>query len=189
MNDRPKDTYKMADIPLPQFCIDAAAAVNVSNSQVAAAVSEEPHTDVISDMTEWQELARPEPTAADFNVIVGVHIEEFAEMLDALKFDFLGYEGLRAAIGRLARELKSNTIKTSARDRKGLLDALCDQVVTASGIAHAASLPLRKGLVEVNRANWSKFVDGKPIFDKNGKIAKGPNYVAPDLEKYASVQG
>ena len=34
----------------------------------------------------------------------------------------------------------------------------------------------------VNKSNWSKFVNGKPIFDENGKIAKGPDYVKCDLE-------
>jgi hypothetical protein len=35
----------------------------------------------------------------------------------------------------------------------------------------------------VNQSNWSKFdKDGQPIRDKDGKIAKGPDYKQPDLE-------
>lgn len=37
---------------------------------------------------------------------------------------------------------------------------------------------------EVNRSNWSKFVDGKPVFDENGKIKKGDGYTPPDLSKF-----
>lgn len=39
-------------------------------------------------------------------------------------------------------------------------------------------------LQEVNRSNWSKFENGEPIFDENGKIKKGPNYRPPDLSKF-----
>jgi len=42
-------------------------------------------------------------------------------------------------------------------------------------------LNILDGLTEVNRSNWSKFVDGKPLFDENGKIKKGPGYSKPDL--------
>jgi hypothetical protein len=38
-------------------------------------------------------------------------------------------------------------------------------------------------VTRVNASNWSKFdVNGTPFFDQNGKILKGPNYHAPDLE-------
>ena len=36
---------------------------------------------------------------------------------------------------------------------------------------------------EVDRSNWSKFdEDGKPIFNENGKVMKGPNYTKPKLK-------
>ena len=35
---------------------------------------------------------------------------------------------------------------------------------------------------EINRSNWSKFVDGKPVFKPNGKVGKGPNYFEPNLD-------
>ena len=28
--------------------------------------------------------------------------------------------------------------------------------------------------------------DGKPIYDKNGKVQKGPNYFKPDLSKFVA---
>ena len=39
-------------------------------------------------------------------------------------------------------------------------------------------------LDEVNRSNFSKFVNGKPVFDENGKIKKGANYKEPDLKRF-----
>jgi hypothetical protein len=39
-------------------------------------------------------------------------------------------------------------------------------------------------MAEVNASNWSKFVDGHPLFDTNQKIQKGPDYVKARLEPY-----
>ena len=39
-------------------------------------------------------------------------------------------------------------------------------------------------LAEVNKSNWSKFKDGAPVFDGNGKIAKADGYFKPDLAKF-----
>ena len=39
-------------------------------------------------------------------------------------------------------------------------------------------------LNEVNNSNWSKFENGKAIFDGNGKIKKGTNYFKPNLIKF-----
>lgn len=36
---------------------------------------------------------------------------------------------------------------------------------------------------EINKSNWSKFDDnGMPIYDENGKIKKGPNYMKANLK-------
>jgi predicted HAD superfamily Cof-like phosphohydrolase len=69
-------------------------------------------------------------------------------------------------------------------DRKALLDSLCDQIVTAVGVAHMFGMDISGALSEVNRSNWSKFVEGKPVFNEHGKIAKGPNYTPPDLARF-----
>ena len=37
---------------------------------------------------------------------------------------------------------------------------------------------------EVCRSNESKFENDRPVFDADGKIAKGRNYVAPDLKRF-----
>lgn len=69
-------------------------------------------------------------------------------------------------------------------DKTELLDALCDQIVTAVGVAHMFGMNIEGALTEVNRSNWSKFVNEAPVFDENGKIAKGPDYTPPDLTEF-----
>ena len=65
-----------------------------------------------------------------------------------------------------------------------LLDALVDQIVTAVGVGHMMGMDVLGALEEINRSNFSKFEDGKPVFDENGKITKGKDYVKPNLEKF-----
>lgn len=39
-------------------------------------------------------------------------------------------------------------------------------------------------LKEVNASNYSKFENGKPVFNEQGKIAKGKDYFKPNLTTY-----
>ena len=68
--------------------------------------------------------------------------------------------------------------------RRELLDALCDQIVTAVGVAYMLGMDIQGALNEVNRSNWSKFVDGKAVFNEQGKIAKSENYTPPQLVEF-----
>ena len=43
---------------------------------------------------------------------------------------------------------------------------------------------MQKALAEVVRSNFSKFENGKPVFDDNGKIKKGANYTPPQLQEF-----
>jgi hypothetical protein len=66
-----------------------------------------------------------------------------------------------------------------------LLDSILDQAVTGIGVATLMGQDYINGLVEVNRANYSKFDDtGKPVFLANGKIGKSANYVKPNLKPF-----
>ena len=129
-------------------------------------------------------------------VQTGVHFEEVAEMLEAMEPDGISSEVLsnstvlmhnaRVALVALANGLKDGSAAFSVTPDKAqdLLDALCDQTVTATGVAYGIDFKFPEALAEVSDSNWSKFVDGKPIFDKNGKIMKGPDYFKPDLSKF-----
>lgn len=138
----------------------------------------------------WHKRARPEPTEADFNVQMGCHFEELAEMLDAIEFHVVGFDATPGGITIVAESakalsegLKNGSIKAVMTDRKGFVDAVADQVVTAIGTAHCANMKPALAIERVNTSNWSKFdADGNPMRDANGKIKKGDNYVPPDLE-------
>lgn len=92
----------------------------------------------------------------------------------------------RVALVALANGLKDGTAAYSVSPDKAqdLLDALCDQTVTATGVAYGIDFKFPDALGEVSDSNWSKFVGGKPIFDENGKIMKGPNYFKPNIAQY-----
>lgn len=136
----------------------------------------------ISIIKLWFERAVPEPTDKNRAVQIGVHFEEVAEMAEALS-----QEGIAEDLNQVSGFFKTwlGVSRDHALiDRKELLDSLCDQIVTAVGVAHMFGLDIAGALSEVNRSNWSKFVDGHPVFDANGKIAKGPNYSKPDLDRF-----
>lgn len=133
----------------------------------------------------WFEAAVPVPDDRASAVQLGCHLEEVVEMLESvevsnkwLKRNTLG------CLSRLSEGLKDGSIYISAMLPLSYLDALADQIVTAVGCAHMEGMDIVGALEEVNRSNWSKFVDGKPVFDGNGKIRKGPDYTAPELCRY-----
>jgi predicted HAD superfamily Cof-like phosphohydrolase len=135
----------------------------------------------------WQEKARPDPSPADFNVTAGVHFEEVAEMLASVRggdeYSDLMFDRLHTALTTVALGLKNGTIKMVVRDRKDFLDSLCDQIVTSVGVGHCAKMNIAEAVRRVNQSNFSKFDnDGKPIFNEQGKVMKGPNYKPPQLE-------
>lgn len=131
----------------------------------------------------WFKRAVPEPSDKNRAVQIGCHFEEVAEMLEAT-----GYWApcLRDDLSDIATHFKKRSpgIASDSVDRAELLDACCDQIVTAVGVAHMFGFDLIGALNEVNRSNWSKFVDGQPVFNEHGKIAKGPGYTPPDLAPF-----
>jgi len=132
----------------------------------------------------WHERARPVPEDKDFHIQLGCHLEEIVEMLDCFDFEKEGgVSELRYHLNRLSNTLKNGHSRPGVKDRKGLLDALADQIVTGVGVAHCVGLNISEGVRRVNISNWSKFdSDGQPLRHQNGKIAKGPDYKEPDLE-------
>jgi len=137
-------------------------------------------SDHIAQIKHWFQLAVPTPTDKNRAVQIGCHFEEVAEMMVAT-----GESGAAESVARVAGNLKSvcfiGKYDDHWVDRKELLDALCDQIVTAVGVAHMFGMDIGGALAEVTRSNWSKFVDGKPVFDANGKIAKPPTFSPADV--------
>jgi predicted HAD superfamily Cof-like phosphohydrolase len=137
------------------------------------------HTMTIQDTKRWFEIAIPAPTPQNVSVQIGCHMEEFAEMLTAL-----GETTLAGSVDRVADMYKQAIYASPAINRVELLDALADQIVTVVGIGHMLGMDIAGALAEVNRSNFSKFIDGEPVFKENGKIGKSANYVPPDLTAF-----
>ena len=141
---------------------------------------------MIHSIKEWFKAAKPNPSTADVVVQIGCHYEEVSEMNAVLNYDVeymleataeeyeMYYSGY---LGAALEEL-------SADARVELLDALCDQIVTAVGVAYMMGMDIEGALAEVNRSNWSKFEGGVPVFNEQGKIAKGVEYTPPELSDY-----
>lgn len=142
----------------------------------------------IDRIVEWHERARPTPDDKAFNVQLGCHFEEIAEMVETLKFCTEGWEPtpgeltmLHSGLKLFADRLKSGAVAAVIQDREGFLDSLADQVVTVLGVGHCADMDVGEAVARVDASNWSKFVNGQPRFDENGKIAKPITYRKPDL--------
>ena len=66
-------------------------------------------------------------------------------------------------------------------------DALTDILYVTYGAGHAFGINLDKCFQEVQNSNMSKLgKDGKPIYNENGKVMKGPNYFKPNLDKFVA---
>ena len=113
----------------------------------------------IGSIARWHQAARPEPTEADLRVQIGVHVEEVAEFLDSLiglnPDGETALSGARALMHLLADRIKSGQYDVTIGNRAAALDAICDQIVTAVGVAHCAGMRIEDALVEVDRSNWS----------------------------------
>ena len=71
------------------------------------------------------------------------------------------------------------------KDIVEVADALTDILYVTYGAGHAFGIDLDQCFDEVQNSNMSKLGDdGKPIYNENGKVMKGPNYFQPDLSKY-----
>jgi len=91
-------------------------------------------------------------------------------------------------------ELRLNLIKEeldelieamNKRDLVEVADALTDILYVTYGAGHAFGINLDKCFTEVQNSNMSKLDNnGKPIYNENGKVMKGPNYFKPNLKKF-----
>jgi hypothetical protein len=144
--------------------------------------------DSLRSIEDWFKQAKPHPKAKDQSTQLGVHFEEVGEMLDSLvatgmdSFNIL--VEARVHIKALANLMKRDPYAISVANREEFLDSVADQIVTAVGSGYMHAMDVPGAAHEVDRSNWSKFVDGKPIFDENRKIMKGPGYFKPSLAAF-----
>jgi len=145
---------------------------------------------ILSETKGWFEKAIPNPNIKNFTTQLGVHCEEVAEMLEEISAQDSEASRLLSnaffAMKQLSMHLKKNGgVSVEEENRVPFLDSICDQLVTATGVAHMSSFDPLGALNEVNRSNFSKFDEnGNPIFDENMKVTKGRNYTKPDLTPF-----
>ena len=96
------------------------------------------------------------------------------------KITSLRYDLIREELEEFKEAIKNKDIKEAA-------DALTDILYVTYGAGHALGINLDKCFEEVQNSNMSKLGnDGKPIYNDQGKVMKGPNYFKPDLSKYVT---
>ena len=85
----------------------------------------------------------------------------------------------------IKEELTELTEAMNNKDLVEVADALTDILYVTYGAGHAFGINLDKCFEEVQNSNMSKLGNnGKPIYNENGKVMKGPNYFKPNLSKY-----
>jgi len=89
----------------------------------------------------------------------------------------------------IAAAMADNTMRgfISNRVKQRMLKEMADLQYVLSGLAVTLGLDLGIAFNRVHSSNMSKLDEnGKPIFREDGKVLKGPNYKAPDLEDLVS---
>jgi|TARA_B100002052_G_C15645686_1_gene490473 predicted HAD superfamily Cof-like phosphohydrolase len=85
----------------------------------------------------------------------------------------------------IEEELNELKAAVKSRDIKEVADALTDILYVTYGAGHAFGINLDDCFKEVQSSNMSKLdSNGKPIYNDNGKVMKGPNYFKPNLTKF-----
>ena len=90
-------------------------------------------------------------------------------------------------IDLIKEELDELTAAIRNKDLLEVADALTDILYVTYGAGHAFGINLDKCFNEVQNSNMSKLDNnGKPIYNDDGKVMKGPNYFKPDLSKFVN---
>ena len=101
------------------------------------------------------------------------------------KAEFPDNKTMRLRYDLIKEELDELEHAMETKNLKEVADALTDILYVTYGAGCAYGIDLDKCFKEVQRANMSKLGnDGKPIYNENGKVMKGPNYLAPNLKQF-----
>ena len=88
----------------------------------------------------------------------------------------------------IKEELDELRVALDNKDFLEVADALTDILYVTYGAGHAFGIDLDKCFQEVQSSNMSKLDEnGKPIYNEDGKVMKGPGYFKPDLKKILNL--
>ena len=115
---------------------------------------------------------------------VGTFMKTFGqEVKESPSFSTKKINELRLSL--IKEELNELIEAMNKKDLVEVADALTDILYVTYGAGHAFGINLDKCFDEVQNSNMSKLdINGKPIYNDNGKVMKGPNYFKPNLRKY-----
>ena len=117
---------------------------------------------------------------------VGIFMKTFGqEVKDKPSFSTDKINKLRLDL--IKEELNELSEAMKNKDLLEVADALTDILYVTYGAGHAFGIDLDRCFDEVQSSNMSKLdKNGKPIYNENGKVMKGPNYFKPDLAKFVN---
>ena len=124
-------------------------------------------------------IKKPIQAVIDFHNAFGLGVEQnpkanLPHAISKLRFDLMKEEN------------EEYLEATRANDIVEIGDALGDMLYILCGtiIAHGFQDKIESIFDEIQKSNMSKLgADGKPIYRKDGKVLKGPNYFKPNIEK------
>jgi|TARA_B100000959_G_scaffold11395_1_gene11419 predicted HAD superfamily Cof-like phosphohydrolase len=115
---------------------------------------------------------------------VKIFMKTFGQMIRT-KPQFPDEKTMQLRFDLIKEELNELEFAMKTKNLKEVADALTDILYVTYGAGCAYGINLDKCFKEVQRANMSKLSeDGKPIYNENGKVMKGPNYSAPNLKQF-----
>ena len=115
---------------------------------------------------------------------VGIFMKTFSQEVKT-KPSFSTDKINKLRIDLIKEELAELTEAVNNKDLLEVADALTDILYVTYGAGHAFGVDLDKCFEEVQNSNMSKLDNnGKPIFNENGKVMKGPNYFKPNLNQF-----
>ena len=101
------------------------------------------------------------------------------------KAEFPNDKIIKLRYNLILEELNEFKQAIDQKDLKEVADALTDILYVTYGAGHAFGIDLDKCFDEVQNSNMSKLGDdGKPIYNEQGKVMKGPDYFKPNLNKF-----
>ena len=119
-----------------------------------------------------------------FPVQLGCHLEEVVEMLQEV---YVADSDVNSALEeacieltKAAEALKAGQQEVAVGNPEAFEDSLLDQLVTGTGLLKMRGANVAESVARVDVANFTKFVDGKPVYKEGGKVGKGPNFWNPE---------
>ena len=115
---------------------------------------------------------------------VGLFMKTFGQEVK-VKASFPSDKINKLRVDLIEEELEELKYAIRKKDLKETIDALTDILYVTYGAGHAFGVNLDKCFEEVQNSNMSKLgEDGKPLYNENGKVMKGPNYFKPNFDQF-----